>query len=67
MVGLPGMGGGGGGTNAITSQAKSRSLLSGLSDPFGNRLRKKQFNDPQNYILLIKNIRTEKVMKKVER
>ena len=50
MVGLPGMGGGGGGTNAITSQAKSRSLLSVLSDPFGNRLRKKQFNDPQNYL-----------------
>ena len=50
MVGLPGMGGGGGGTNALTNQAKSRSLLSVLSDPFGNRLRKKQFNDPQNYL-----------------
>ena len=50
MIGLPGMGGGGGGTNAITNQAKSRSLLSILSDPFGNKLTKKQFNDPQNYL-----------------
>ena len=42
--------GGGGGTNAITGQAKSRSLMSILSDPFGIKLRKKQFNDPQFYL-----------------
>ena len=42
--------GGGGGTNAITGQAKSRSLMSILSDPFGSKLRKKQFNDPQFYL-----------------
>jgi hypothetical protein len=42
--------GGGGGTNAITSQAKARTFRSILSDPFGNKLRKKQFNDPQNYL-----------------
>ena len=50
MVGLPGMGGGGGGTNALTNQAKVRTVGSILSDPFGNRLSKKQFNDSQNYL-----------------
>ena len=42
--------GGGGGTNAIISQVKARTFRSILSDPFGNKLRKKQFNDPQNYL-----------------
>ena len=46
----PGMGGGGGGTNALTSQAKVRTLGQILSDPTGSKLRKRQFNDPQNYL-----------------
>ena len=50
MVGLPGMGGGGGGTNALTSQAKARTIGSVLSDPFLFNFKKKQFNDPQNYL-----------------
>ena len=44
--GAPGLGGGGGGTNVITSQAKVRSLGAMLSDPTGSKLRRKQHNDP---------------------
>ena len=50
MVGFPELGGGGGGTNAITGQAKVRSFGSILRDPTGSKLRKKQFNDPQFYL-----------------
>ena len=44
---LPGMGGGGGGTNALTSQAKARTIGSMLRDPSGRRAAKKFANDPQ--------------------
>ena len=55
------MGGGGGGTNAITSQAKARTIGSVLSDPFLFNLEKKQFNDPK-IISLMKIIKTEEVV-----
>ena len=48
--GAPGLGGGGGGTNALTSQAKARTVRSMLTDPTGSKLRKQQHNDPQNYL-----------------
>ena len=48
--GAPGMGGGGGGTNALTSQAKVRSISQMITDPNGSKLRRQQHNDPQNYL-----------------
>ena len=48
--GVPGLGGGGGGTNALTNQAKVRTLGQILSDPTGRKLRKRQFNDSQRYL-----------------
>ena len=48
--GAPGLGGGGGGTNALTSQAKARTIRSMLTDPTGSKLRSQQHNDPQNYL-----------------
>ena len=45
---LPGMGGGGGGTNALTNQAKVRSIPAILGDIFG-AFRKKQI-DPQTIL-----------------
>lgn len=50
LGGFPGLGGGGGGTNALTNQAKVRTPLQMFLDPTGNKLRKMQFNDPQNYL-----------------
>jgi len=44
---LPGMGGGGGGTNVLTSQAKIRTIRSMLTDPTGRRAARKFANDPQ--------------------
>ena len=44
---LPPMGGGGGGTNVLTSQAKVRTLGAILSDPSGRKAAKKFKNDPQ--------------------
>jgi len=44
---LPGMGGGGGGTNVLTSQAKVRTIRSMLTDPTGRRAARKFANDPQ--------------------
>ena len=48
--GVPGLSGGGGGTNVITSQAKARTIRSMLTDPTGSKLRRQQHNDPQNYL-----------------
>ena len=48
--GAPGMGGGGGGTNALTSQAKVRSIRQMITDPNGSKLRRQQHNDPQRYL-----------------
>jgi len=48
--GAPGLGGGGGGTNALTSQVKARTVRSMLTDPTGSKLRSQQHNDPQNYL-----------------
>ena len=45
---LPGMGGGGGGTNALTSQAKARTIGSMLRDPSGRRAARRFENDPQS-------------------
>ena len=42
--------GGGGGTNALTNQAKVRTPLQMLFDPTGRNLEEKQFNDPQFYL-----------------
>ena len=42
--------GGGGGTNALTENAKVRSWAQIFSDPTGRKLRERQFNDPQNYL-----------------
>ena len=42
--------GGGGGTNALTSQAKVRSIRQMITDPNGSKLRRQQHNDPQNYL-----------------
>ena len=50
LGGLPGLGGGGGGTNALTNQAKVRTPLQMLFDPTGIKNAKKQFNDPQSYL-----------------
>ena len=44
---LPGMGGGGGGTNVLTSQAKARTIRSMLTDPSGKKAARKFANDPQ--------------------
>ena len=44
---LPGMSGGGGGTNALTSQAKARTIRSMLTDPTGKKAARKFANDPQ--------------------
>ena len=48
--GFPGLGGGGGGTNALTEQAKVRTLGSILRDPTGIKARRAFFNDPQAYL-----------------
>ena len=45
--GVPGLSGGGGGTNAITSQAKARTIRSMLTDPTGKKAARKFANDPQ--------------------
>ena len=45
--GAPGLGGGGGGTNALTSQAKARTIRSMLTDPTGKKAARKFANDPQ--------------------
>jgi len=42
--------GGGGGTNALTNQAKVRSPLQMLLDPTGIKSERKHFNDPQSYL-----------------
>ena len=49
---LPGLGGGGGGTNALTAQAKVRTLGASLRSLIGgdDRLAKQSFNDPQRYL-----------------
>ena len=44
---IPGMSGGGGGTNALTSQAKARTIRSMLTDPTGKKAARKFANDPQ--------------------
>ena len=44
------LGGGGGGTNALTSQAKTRTIRSMLTDPTGKKAAKKFHNDPQSYL-----------------
>ena len=44
---LPGMGGGGGGTNVLTPQAKARTIRSMLTDPTGKKAARKFANDPQ--------------------
>ena len=44
---LPGMGGGGGGTNVLTSQAKARTIRSMLLDPSGRGAERRFKNDPQ--------------------
>jgi hypothetical protein len=41
------MGGGGGGTNVLTSQAKARTIRSMLTDPSGRRAERRFKNDPQ--------------------
>ena len=45
--GVPGLSGGGGGTNVITSQAKARTIRSMLTDPTGKKAARKFANDPQ--------------------
>ena len=49
---FPGLGGGGGGTNALTSQAKVRTWGASLKSLIGgdDRLAKQSFNDPQRYL-----------------
>ena len=49
---VPGLGGGGGGTNALTSQAKVRTWGASLKSLIGgdDRLAKQSFNDPQRYL-----------------
>ena len=42
--------GGGGGTNALTEQAKVRTLGQMLFDPTGIKNERKHFNDPQSYL-----------------
>ena len=49
-LGIPGMGGGGGGTNVLMEQAKVRSWAQIFSDPTGRKLEEEQFNDPQRYL-----------------
>jgi hypothetical protein len=44
------LGGGGGGTNALTSQAKTRTIRSMLTDPTGKKAARKFHNDPQSYL-----------------
>ena len=50
LGGSPGLSGGGGETNALTNQAKVRSIRQMIFDPTGDKLRKRQFDDPQNYL-----------------
>ena len=50
MVGFPQLGGGGGGLNALTEQAKVRSFGSILRDPTGIKARRAFFNDPNAYL-----------------
>ena len=49
---LPGLGGGGGGTNALTSQAKVRTWGASLKSLIGGdyAAAKKEYNDPQRYL-----------------
>ena len=49
---IPGLGGGGGGTNALTSQAKVRTLRASLESLIGGDYQKAKasYNDPQNYL-----------------
>ena len=42
--------GGGGGTNALTSQAKVRTIRQMITDPTGKKAAKKFHNDPQSYL-----------------
>lgn len=42
--------GGGGGTNALTEQAKVRTLGQMIFDPTGIKAERKHFNDPQSYL-----------------
>lgn len=42
--------GGGGGTNALTEQAKVRTLSQMIFDPTGIKSERKHFNDPQSYL-----------------
>ena len=53
LDGLPGMGGGGGGTNALTNQAKVRSIPGMLGDLFGAFKKKKI--DPQTILEDVKS------------
>ena len=50
MVGFPQLGGGGGGLDALTNQAKVRTLRSSLFDPTGIKARRAFFNDPNAYL-----------------
>ena len=50
LGGFPGLPGGGGGTNALTNQAKVRSIRQMIFDPTGRKLEEEQFNDPQRYL-----------------
>ena len=50
MVGFPQLGGGGGGLDALTNQAKVRTFASSLSDPTGIKARRAFFNDPNAYL-----------------
>jgi len=42
--------GGGGGTNALTEQAKVRTIRQMIFDPTGIKAERKHFNDPQSYL-----------------
>ena len=48
--GAPGLGGGGGGTNALIEKPKTRTLGAILRDPTGKRGAREFHNDPQNYL-----------------
>tara|TARA_Y100000004_G_scaffold470_1_gene668 strand:- start:958 stop:3987 length:3030 start_codon:yes stop_codon:yes gene_type:complete len=50
MIGFPQLGGGGGGLDALTNQAKVRTLRSSLFDPTGIKARRAFFNDPNAYL-----------------
>ena len=48
--GAPGLGGGGGGTNALIEKPKTRTLGAILRDPTGKKGAREFHNDPQNYL-----------------